>query len=58
MKTTIQDILKKLSDIDNAISMLENMLPKDCFRGQEHLCDAIDLLSEYKDKILDSKVDI
>lgn len=57
-KATIQEILTKLQQIDHAILLLESKLPTDYFPGQEPLCDAINLLSEYRDKILDSKVDI
>lgn len=58
MKTTIQDVISKLQQIDHAIMTVELQLPKDYFPGQEPLCDVINLLSEYRDKILDSKVDI
>lgn len=58
MKTTIQDVLKKLQEIDHAILTVENMLPEYYLPGQEPLCDVINLLSEYRDKILDSKIDI
>lgn len=58
MKTTIQEVIKKLQEIDHAILYCENQLPKDYFPGQEPLCDVIDLLAEYRDKIMDSKVDI
>lgn len=58
MKTTIQDVLHKLQDIDHAILLVERMLPKDYFAGQEPLCDVINLLAEYRDKIMDAKVDI
>ena len=58
MKATIQEVLAKVHKIDHAILLIENMLPKDYFAGQEPLCGVIDLLAEYRDKILDSKVDI
>lgn len=57
-KTTIQEVICKLQKIDHAIMTVERLLPKDCFAGQEPLCDVIDLLAEYRDKIMDSKVDI
>lgn len=57
-KSTIQDVLNKLHDIDHAIMAVERLLPQDYFPGQEPLCDVINLLAEYRDKILDSKVDI
>lgn len=58
MNMTIKEIIDKLEDIDRAISTIEKTLPSDCFRGQEPLCDAIDLLNEYREKIMDSKVNI
>lgn len=57
-KTTIQEVICKLQKIDHAIITVEQLLSKDCFPGQESLCDVIDLLAEYRDKIMDSKVDI
>lgn len=57
-KTTIQEVISKLQKIDHAIMVVEQLLPKDYFAGQEPLCDVIDLLAEYRDKIMDSKVDI
>lgn len=58
MKMTVQEVLNKVRDIDCAINTVEKMLPNDCFTGQEPLCDVIELLTEYREKILDSKVDI
>lgn len=58
MKTSIQEVLNKLHQIDHAILYVESKLPADYFPGQEPLCDVINLLAEYRDKILDSKVDI
>ena len=58
MKGTVQEILDKLCDIDRAIDSIERVLPQDYFPGQEPLCEAIDLLKEYKDRILNSRVDI
>lgn len=54
---TVSDILKKLQEIDHAILTVERRLPKEYFPGQEPLCDVINLLSEYRDKILTCDVD-
>lgn len=58
MKQTIQEVLNKIHEIDHAIVLVESMLPKNYFAGQEPLCKVIDLLAEYREKILDSKIDI
>jgi hypothetical protein len=58
MKTTIREQLEKIHKIDHAILTVERYLPKDYFPGQEPLCDVINLLSEYREIILDGKVDI
>ncbi len=58
MKTTIQDVLSKVHEIDHAILVVTNKLPKNYFPGQEPLCDVINLLAEYRDKILSSEIDI
>lgn len=58
MRTTVQEVIQKLQEIDHAIILVENMLPKDYFAGQEPLCDVVNLLAEYRDKIMDSKIDI
>ena len=58
MQTTIRDVLNKLEAIDRAIQTVAALLPRDYFAGQEPLCDVIDLLGEYRNKILDDKVDV
>lgn len=58
MKTTIQEILHTLADIDKAIVCVEGYLPKEYFEGQEPLCRVVSLLEEYRQSILESKVDI
>lgn len=58
MKMTIQEVLDKVHKIDHAIIAVEQQLPRDIVPTQEPLCDVINLLAEYRDKILDSKVDI
>ena len=58
MKTTIREMLEKVQSIDHAILLVESKLPKDYFSGQEPLCDVINLLSEYRDMILSSNINI
>ena len=58
MKITVQEILHKLGEIDNAISCVEGYLPKEYFEGQEPLCKVISLLEEYRLSILERKIDV
>ena len=58
MKMTSQEVLAKVHEIDHAILVVESKLQNDYVVDQEPLCNVINLLAEYRDKILDSKVDI
>lgn len=58
MKMTIGEVFDKVHAINEAINTVERQLPNDYFAGQEPLCDVIDLLQEYREKIFETKVDI
>ena len=61
MRTTIQEVMNKIHDIDHVILYIEDILSNEHISDRGHSCDltdVIDLLAEYRDKILDSKVDI
>jgi hypothetical protein len=61
MKVTIQEVIKKVHDIDHAILYVEDILANEYLSDRDSSCDlsdVVNLLAEYRDKILDSKVDI
>ena len=60
MKTTVQDILNKLAEIDKGIDVVNSLIDEygRKYPGQEPLNDVIDLLEEYRLRILETKIDI
>lgn len=61
MEMTVNDVLKKLDKIDWCIGALEKGsgdVKNRYYIGQVHLEDTIDLLKEYHDVILKTKIDI
>lgn len=55
---SIRDLLKKIDDINRAIETIDRKIDPNTFRGQEPLQDAIDLLEEYREYLLDTKINI
>ena len=60
MKMSIQDVLEKLTKIEDAINIVEGRIDPygKQFPGQEPLYQVIDLLKEYGLLIRETKVDI
>lgn len=60
MKMTILEIMEKLTKIDDAINIVEGRMDQYAkqYPGQEPLTQVIELLNEYKQLILETKVDI
>lgn len=59
MKMTVQDVIIKVRQIDEVIRHLEKETRLELFdEGQLDLVDPVELLIEYRDKILETKIDI
>ena len=58
MKVTIDDVFKKIRVIDSNIQYLENRAESDKLVGPNPLDDVIELLYEYRAKIMNTKVEI
>ena len=59
MKTTIQDMIIKVRKIDETIRYLDDMSNSDDFTDEDWtIADAIDLLKEYRDMLLNTQIDI
>lgn len=59
MKMTVQDVIIKVRQIDEIIRHLEKETRLELFdEDQLDLVDPVELLIEYRDKILETKIDI
>ena len=60
MKMTVQEILEKLTEINDAINIVESRMDSygRMYPGQEPLWQVINLLKEYELMLLSTKVDI
>ena len=60
MKMTVQELLEKITKIDDSINIVEGRIDSygRQYPGQEPLYQVTELLEEYKQLLLEAKVDI